>query len=145
MTNVRMVVDGSAPGNGTVEQVPGGWAALLVAEGRERLIGGAIAETTNNRAELIAVLEGLRALRRPCGVAIVTDSTYIHGTLVGGWKRRANHDLLAEIDRLMATHQVSVEIVRGHSGHPENERVDQEARRYAEVAKSAAVVAACTQ
>lgn len=145
MTHVRLAVDGSVPGNGTAEVIPGGWAALLMAEGRERLIGGTIAETTNNRAELTAVLEGLRALRRPCEVTVITDSNYIYGTLVGGWKRRANHDLLAQIDRLMATHQVRVEIVRGHSGHAENERVDQEARRYAEVAKSAAAVAACTQ
>jgi len=135
---VTLVIDGSALGN----PGPGGWAALLRTEGRERLLAGASAEpTTNNRMELMAVLEGLRALRRPCPVVVVTDSEYVRGALALGWKRRANHDLLTEIDALLRVHTVTFEVVRGHAGHPDNERVDRAAKAEAEKAKSALAVA----
>lgn len=130
---ITMFSDGSALGN----PGPGGWAVLLRGNGRERLLAGGCPElTTNNRMELTALLHGLQALNRPCQVTVVTDSEYVRGVLALGWKRRANHDLLIELDRFLSVHQVSFEVVRGHSGHPENERVDTAARTEAERARS---------
>jgi len=91
--------------------------------------------TTNNRMELTAVLEGLQSLTDPCQVTVVTDSEYVRGVLTY-WKRKANQDLLAQIDRLMEIHQVSFQVVRAHNGHPENERVDAAARAQAEQARA---------
>lgn len=129
---ITLFTDGSAIGN----PGPGGWAVLLRTNGRDQLFSGGSPEpTTNNRMELTAVLEGLTHLDRPDTVTIVTDSEYVRGVLSLGWKRKANLDLLSALDELLTRHQVSFQVVRGHSGHPENERVDTAARAEAERAK----------
>lgn len=128
---ITLFTDGSAIGN----PGPGGWAVLLRTNGRDQLLSGHCPATTNNRMELTAVLEGLRHLDHPEAVTIVTDSEYVRGILSLDWKRKANLDLLAALDRLLARHQVSFQVVRGHSGHPENELVDTTARAEAERAK----------
>jgi ribonuclease HI len=133
---VEIYTDGACRGN----PGPGGWAALLRHGGRERLISGAERETTNNRMELTAAIEGLAALKRPSRVAVTTDSQYVRQGVtqwVAGWKRNGwrtaakqpvkNRDLWERLDALAAAHQVEWHWVRGHSGHPENERVDQAA------------------
>ncbi len=108
-------------------------------DGHTKEISGAEAETTNNRMELTAVVEGLRALRRPCRVKVTTDSQYISKAFTEGWlenwKRKGwktknrkpvkNKDLWLELDRLAGIHQVEWEWVRGHEGHPQNERADE--------------------
>ena len=134
---VEIFTDGSSRGN----PGPGGWAALLRFRGREREIGGREAYTTNNRMELFAAIRGLEALRRPCRVRLVTDSTYVRDGItrwLAAWKRRGwrtaggqpvkNVDLWQRLDVAAAGHQVDWVWTRGHSGHPENERVDRRAR-----------------
>lgn len=132
---ITMFTDGSALGS----PGPGGWATLLRCNGRETLLaGGYPGMTTNNRMELTAILAGLQALNAPCRqVTVITDSEYACGVLARGWKRKANQDLLAELDRLLGIHQVSFQVVRGHSGLLENERVDAAARAEAEQARAA--------
>ncbi len=130
--DITMFTDGSALGN----PGPGGWATLLRCNGRETLLAGGCPHTTNNRMELMAVLEGLQALDHPCQITIVTDSEYVRGVLALGWKRKANQDLLAQIDRLLVRHQMSFQLVKAHNGHPENERVDAAARTQAEQARA---------
>lgn len=130
---VRLFTDGACRGN----PGPGGWAAILDAKGRRRELSGAEPRTTNNRMELRAVIEGLRALRRPCEVEVWTDSRYVvdgMSSWLEAWKRRGwrtaagravkNEDLWRELDRLAERHRVSWHWVRGHDGHPENERCD---------------------
>lgn len=141
---VEVFTDGACLGN----PGPGGWAALLVTEQRgerkEKIVAGGEAHTTNNRMELTAAIEGLRALKRPCAVALFTDSNYvvkgmkewIHGWKKRGWKNAAkkpveNQDLWLALDEESARHQVSWHWVKGHAGHPENERVDEAARAVA--------------
>lgn len=119
---------------------PGGWAALLVAGDKEKLINGAQPETTNNRMELQAAIEGLKALTRPSVVDLTTDSQYVRQGItqwISGWKRNGwktaskqpvkNQDLWQALDAAMAPHEVQWHWVKGHSGHIENERVDQAA------------------
>ena len=135
--SVEIYTDGSSRGN----PGPGGWAALLRFRGRERELGGREAHTTNNRMELLAAIHGLEALRRPCRVRLVTDSTYVRDGItrwIPGWKRRGwrtaggqpvkNVDLWQRLDAAAAGHEVDWVWTRGHSGHPENERVDARAR-----------------
>lgn len=130
---ITLFTDGSALGN----PGPGGWAVLLRDNGRETLLAGGCPEmTTNNRMELTALLQGLQTLDHPCQVTVVTDSEYVRGVVTLGWRRKANHDLLTQLDQLVSIHQVSFKVVRGHSGHPENEWVDTAARAEAERAKS---------
>jgi ribonuclease HI len=130
---VRLFADGSCHGN----PGPGGWAALLEYEGRQRELSGAEAATTNNRLELRAVIEGLSALREPCEVQVWTDSRYVvdgMSTWLASWKRRGwrtadkkpvkNEDLWRSLDEAATRHRVTWHWVRGHDGHPENERVD---------------------
>ncbi len=131
--DITMFTDGSALSN----PGPGGWATLLRRNGRETLLAGSCPHTTNNRMELMALLRGLQALDAPSTVLVVTDSEYVRGVLALAWKRKANTDLLAEIDRLLEIHQVSFQVVRSHNGHPENERVDAAARKEAEQARTA--------
>lgn len=140
MKHVEIFTDGACRGN----PGPGGWAALLRSSVRgevsEKLVSGAEAETTNNRMELQAAIEGLLALKQPCEVDLTTDSQYvrqgitqwIEGWKKNGWKTAAkkpvkNQDLWAALDRALHTHKVAWHWVKGHSGHPENERVDQAA------------------
>jgi ribonuclease HI len=134
---VEAYTDGACAGN----PGPGGWAALLRWGKRERLLSGSAASTTNNRMELMAAIGALEALTRPCRVHLSTDSQYVQRGIsewlprwkANGWRTAdkrevANRDLWERLDRAAARHQVEWAWVRGHAGHPENERVDREAR-----------------
>ncbi|EAP89008.1 ribonuclease H [Oceanicaulis alexandrii HTCC2633] len=129
--------DGACSGN----PGPGGWGAILHWKGHEKELSGAEAETTNNRMELMAAIAALEALKRRSTVRLVTDSTYvrdgvtkwIHGWKRNGWKTAAkkpvkNDDLWKRLDAIASKHDVTWEWVKGHAGHPENERADQLAR-----------------
>jgi ribonuclease HI len=135
---VRLFTDGACSGN----PGPGGWAFILVhpATGKSRDSSGAEPETTNNRMELMGVIEGLTSLKRPCQVELVTDSQYVAKGIsewLPNWKRRgwqrkekgqlkpvANVDLWQKVDSLVGVHNVRVTHVLGHRGHPENEACD---------------------
>ena len=135
---VEIFTDGACSGN----PGPGGWAALLRAGEREREIAGGERLTTNQRMELRAALEGLKALKRPTRVALYSDSAYLVNCFRDGWWKKweangwrnagkkpvANDDLWKELVRLNREHDVEWHKVKGHSGHVENERVDQLAR-----------------
>ena len=123
---VLIYVDGSCRGN----PGPGGWAAVLQCGEREKELVGGEDQTTNNRMELTAVIEGLKALKRRCRVVVVTDSQYV-ATLLNGGKAKANLDLVQQLDELRRQHEVEVEQIRGHSGHPLNERCDRLAQTQA--------------
>lgn len=136
--NVDLFTDGACRGN----PGNGGWGVLLRYAGHEKELYGGERETTNNRMELTAVIMGLKQLRRPCRVQITTDSKYVmQGATewLEGWKRRnwrtaakkpvLNQDLWRELDCLAAEHEIDWHWVRGHSGHPENEKADQLANR----------------
>ncbi|MCE3004265.1 MAG: ribonuclease HI [Xanthomonadaceae bacterium] len=138
---VEAFTDGACLGN----PGPGGWAALLRYGGTERLLSGADPATTNNRMELMAAIEALAALKREASVRLSTDSQYVQRGItewVPRWKRNgwrtadgkpvANQDLWQRLDALVTGHAVAWLWVRGHSGHPENERVDRAAREAAE-------------
>ena len=118
---VNIWTDGACSGN----PGPGGWAAILRWNGHEREVTGHELETTNNRMELTAVIEGLAALKKPCSVTVTTDSQYVIGIMTLNWKRKANHDLVERLDALCAEHDVTFAHVRGHAGHPMNERADE--------------------
>lgn len=135
---VEIFTDGACKGN----PGPGGWAALLRCKGVTKIISGAASWTTNNRMELTAAISALEVLRRPCRVRLVTDSEYMKLGItqwIKNWKRRGwmtaekkpvkNEDLWRRLDDLAAQHRVEWSWTRGHAGHEENERVDQEARR----------------
>ena len=110
---------------------PGGYGIILsVNEDRKELSGG-YSYTTNNRMELIAAIKGLEALKFPCEVELYSDSQYLVNTMTKNWKRKANIDLWEELDELCSQHQVKFLWVKGHSGHPENERCDFLARKAA--------------
>ncbi len=136
--HVMIYTDGACSGN----PGPGGWAALLRYGTHEKLLTGAARITTNNRMELRAALEALRALRRPCRVELFTDSQYLRRGIVewlprwlqNGWRTRdrrpvKNRDLWEALWHEMQRHDITWHWVEGHAGHPENERVDQAARR----------------
>ena len=134
--------DGACSGN----PGPGGWGALLQAKDgdvvlKERPLSGGEALTTNNRMELLAAINALEALDRATAITIVTDSTYvkngvttwIHGWKKNGWRTSArkpvkNDDLWKRLDEAQSRHEVTWEWVKGHAGHPENERADELAR-----------------
>ena len=133
MKQVEIFTDGACKGN----PGPGGWGALLRKGETEKELSGGEAETTNNRMEMTAAIRALDALKRPCDVDLYTDSKYmidgitrwIHGWKKKGWKNAAkkpvaNADLWQELDVLNQRHNVEWHWVKGHSGHPENERVD---------------------
>jgi ribonuclease HI len=120
LAQVSMFVDGSCLGN----PGPGGWAAILQCGQHEKEVVGGADHTTNNRMELTAVLEGLKALTRRCQVTVVTDSQYVT-TILNGGKAKANQDLGYEVRVPARHHQVTVQQVRGHSGHEMNELADQ--------------------
>ncbi len=133
---VEIFTDGACRGN----PGPGGWAALLRSADTEKLVSGAAPQTTNNRMELQAAIEGLRQLKRTTAVSLTTDSEYLRKGIsewVHKWKRNGwrtaqkkpvkNQDLWELLDELAGQHQVQWHWVRGHSGHPENEHVDQAA------------------
>jgi ribonuclease HI len=142
MAAVEIFSDGACKGNPGV----GGWGALLRMGETEKELFGGEANTTNNRMELTAVIQALTALTRPCEVLIHTDSQYvmkgmmewIEGWKAKGWKTAAkqpvkNDDLWKTLDKLVAMHDVDWRWVKGHSGHPENERADQLANRGVEL------------
>ncbi len=137
MGQVIIHTDGACSGN----PGPGGWGAILEYNGHEKELSGAEADTTNNRMELMAAIAALEALKRKSEVRLVTDSVYvrdgvtkwIHGWKKNGWKTAAkkpvkNEDLWRRLDAVASKHSVEWEWVKGHAGHPENERADQLAR-----------------
>lgn len=121
---------------------PGGWGAVLRYGRHEKELWGGESHTTNNRMELIAVIRALETLNRPTKVKVTTDSQYVKQGVTSwmprwkgnGWKTQAggpvkNQDLWERLDRALAMHQVEWDWVRGHSGHPDNERADRLANR----------------
>ena len=134
MKEVKIYTDGACSGNPGA----GGWGTILVYKGKEREMSGGAAETTNNRMELTAVIEGLKALKEPCRVTVVTDSQYVanginlgwaKGWKANGWRKKdrkpaLNPELWDELLTLIDKHEVTIEWVKGHDGHPENERCD---------------------
>ncbi len=139
MAQVHLFTDGACRGN----PGPGGWGFILrhVKTGSEKESSGGERESTNNRMELMAVIQGLSTLRRPCTVELFTDSVYVGKGMTewmpkwkaNGWQRNEggrkkpvkNVDLWKKLDVLLARHQVKYTRVPGHSGHPENERCDE--------------------
>ncbi|WP_116084964.1 ribonuclease HI [Tropicimonas sp. IMCC34011] len=142
MPHLFAFTDGACSGN----PGPGGWGALLQAkEGeevvREKELKGGEANTTNNRMELLAAIHALESLKRPTRITVVTDSAYVKNGVTGwihGWKRNGwrtaskkpvkNEELWKRLDAAQHTHDVTWEWVKGHAGHPENERADELAR-----------------
>jgi len=135
---VEIFTDGACRGN----PGPGGWGAILRFNGVEKELYGAEQLTTNNRMEMMAAIAALTALKRPCRVRVTTDSKYVQQGItewLAGWKRKnwknaarqpvKNMDLWQELDRLAAPHEIQWQWVKGHAGHPENERADQLANR----------------
>ncbi len=134
MKTVEIFTDGACSGN----PGPGGWGAILRFLGREKELSGGERETTNNRMELTAVIEALSALKEPCRVTLTTDSKYVCDAVLKGWvyswkangwrkadkKPALNVDLWEKLLPLLETHEVSFNWVKGHAGHPENERCD---------------------
>jgi ribonuclease HI len=133
MKQVDIFTDGACKGN----PGPGGWAAILRMGAHEKELTGGEAATTNNRMEMTAILRGLSALNEPCAVTVHTDSRYVIDGMtqwIFGWQKRgwlnaakkpvANEDLWRELIAAAHPHKVSWEWVKGHSGHPENERCD---------------------
>jgi len=133
MVDVRIWTDGACSGN----PGPGGWGAVLRCNGTEKELSGGEPGTTNNRMELMAAIRALEALKRPCRVELTTDSNYVRQGMTewlprwqaNGWKTAArkpvkNEDLWRRLNQASARHEVSWVWVRGHSGHPENERAD---------------------
>lgn len=138
---VDIFTDGACSGN----PGPGGWGTILRYGDAEKEMSGGQDETTNNRMELTAVIEGLKALTKPCRVTIHTDSKYVmdgatkwlDGWVKKGWKTASkkkvkNQDLWEVLYQEMKRHDLSWIWVKGHSGHPENERADELARQYQE-------------
>ncbi|MEY2943419.1 MAG: hypothetical protein RLY97_1433 [Pseudomonadota bacterium] len=134
MNAVQIFTDGACKGN----PGPGGWGVILRKGAHEKELSGAEAETTNNRMELTAVIRGLAALTQPCAVTLYTDSRYvidgitkwIFGWQKNGWvnaakKPVANDDLWRELLVVIRGHKIDWQWVKGHAGHPENERADQ--------------------
>ncbi len=135
MKAVQIFTDGACSGN----PGPGGWGAILRYRTAEKELSGGEANTTNNRMELTAVIAALSALREPCVVRLTTDSKYVVDSVtkgwVYGWKKRGwvksdkkpalNADLWEQLLPLLSTHKVEFNWVKGHAGHPENERCDQ--------------------
>ncbi|MEE4331238.1 MAG: ribonuclease HI [Wenzhouxiangella sp.] len=131
---VRVWTDGACLGN----PGPGGWGALLRWNGHEKELSGSEPETTNNRMELMAAIQALESLKRPCSVILVTDSQYVRKGIsewMNNWKRNGwrtasrkpvkNDDLWRRLDRAVGRHDVDWRWVKGHSGHPENDRADE--------------------
>lgn len=129
---------------------PGGWAAILVFKGVEKEVTGGEPMSTNNRAELLAAITGLRALKKPCKVLVVSDSQYVIKGItewVAGWKRKGwrnaagepvkNRELWEQLVEAVAPHEVRWQWVKGHAGHHYNERCDQLAKAEAEAYKAA--------
>ena len=140
MKTVTLYTDGACSGN----PGPGGWGAILEFQGTEKELSGGENSTTNNRMELTAVIVALEALNEPCRVTLTSDSRYVVDAVEKGWvygwqkknwlqeggKLRPNSDLWQRLLPLLSTHEVTFVWVRGHQGHPENERCDRLAVQY---------------
>ena len=137
MKKVKVITDGACSGN----PGPGGWGAVLRYGEVEKELSGGETATTNNRMELMAAIAGLEALKRPCRINLYTDSTYLRDGIMKwlpGWKARGwkpaakepvkNVDLWQRLEAAASRHDVDWHWVRGHAGHPENERADALAR-----------------
>lgn len=134
MKTVYMYTDGACSGN----PGPGGWGTILRYKNTEKRISGGEKETTNNRMELTAVIMGLKALKESCHIILTTDSKYVADSITKGWakswkengwrkkdkKPALNPDLWDELLALIDKHQLEINWVRGHDGHPENEECD---------------------
>ncbi len=134
MKKVEIFTDGACSGN----PGPGGWGAILRYNGREKELSGGERDTTNNRMELTAVIKSLEQLKEPCTVTLTTDSKYVADAVNQGWaiswqkngwrkadkKPALNPDLWERLLELLKTHDVTINWVKGHAGHPENERCD---------------------
>ena len=131
---IHIYTDGACKGN----PGPGGYGAILLMGAHRKELSGGFRKTTNNRMELMACVEGLRSLKHPCSVVLTSDSAYVVNAMVKGWAKRwrSNHwklspsktaknsDLWNDLLELCSTHSVDFKWVKGHSGHPENERCD---------------------
>ncbi len=140
MKYIELFTDGACSGN----PGPGGWGVVLRYNGHEKELSGGERDTTNNRMELTAAIEGLAALKEPCKVRLVTDSKYVADGITKGWaeswrknnwrkadkKPALNPDLWEKLLNLISEHDVTIDWVKGHAGHPENERCDQLAVNY---------------
>ena len=133
MRSVKAYTDGACSGN----PGPGGWGVVLQFGDHERELKGGESDTTNNRMELTAAIEALKALKEPCHIALTTDSTYVKDGItkwLSNWKRNGlktaakkpvkNQDLWQQLEDCVTQHTVEWLWVKGHSGHPENERAD---------------------
>lgn len=134
MKYIELFTDGACSGN----PGPGGWGVVLRYQGHEKELCGGDRNTTNNRMELTAAIMGLSALKEPCKVRLVTDSKYVADGITKGWaqswqkngwkkadkKPALNPDLWEKLLQLVKQHDVTIEWVKGHAGHPENERCD---------------------
>ena len=132
--HLEIFTDGACSGN----PGPGGWGAILRYQGIEKEISGSDSNTTNNRMELTAIIEALSCLKEPCDVTLTTDSKYASDGIIKGWaaswkrngwkksdkKPALNSDLWEKILELLEIHKVKIVWVKGHAGHPENERCD---------------------
>jgi ribonuclease HI len=138
MKTVEAFTDGACSGN----PGPGGWGAILRFGDKQKELNGGLALTTNNQMELMAAIEALKALKEPCHVILTTDSVYvrdginqwIHGWKKNGWRTAdkkpvKNLELWQALDEARARHEVEWRWVKGHAGHPENERADELARQ----------------
>jgi ribonuclease HI len=134
MKQVQLITDGSCLGN----PGPGGWACILRFNGHVKELSGAAPQTTNNRMELMAAIEGLKQLREPCVIEVVTDSEYVKNGItkwILGWKRNGwitsqkkpvvNKDLWIELDAQTQSHQITWKWTKGHADHPDNNRCDE--------------------
>ena len=146
---IQIYTDGACSGN----PGPGGWGVFLRWRGHEKELSGGEPDSTNNRMELMAAIQALESLKRASVVDLHTDSTYvrdgitkwIHGWKRNGWKTSAkkpvkNEDLWKRLDAALADHQVSWHWVKGHSGHPENDRADELATAAAQAIKAAQTI-----
>ncbi len=123
--------DGACKGN----PGPGGWGAVIEQNGGQVKLSGSEPQTTNNRMEMTAVIKGLEAVDASAKVLISSDSTYVINTMTKGWKRKANHDLWEQLDRLAGSQNVSWRWVRGHNGDRGNELADALATKAAGTAR----------
>ena len=142
MKKVEIYTDGACRGN----PGPGGWGAVLVYGDREKELSGGEENTTNNRMELTAAIEALSALKEPCEVTLTSDSTYLVNAIREGWlaawrdrafRKVKNPDLWMKLDPLLLRHEVTFVWVKGHDGHPYNERCDRLATAAADALRPA--------
>lgn len=145
LKKITLITDGSCLGN----PGPGGWAAILRFGAQKKELSGSDPETTNNRMEMMAVIEGLNVLKEPCEISIEIDSEYVKNGVtqwMEGWKKRGwmtaakkpvkNQDLWQKIDAALAGHTVHWKWVKGHAEHADNNRCDELARGAAEALRS---------